>query len=148
MTDARLRTMASCFYPTENPKYTDPLHYYRQREWRVVAGPPFIYNGEPCSRVATSQQAQMLLEIDRDFFSKRLSFFDAAAKLGEKVSDTIANRCHFMQCVGDLDVVALARCLVIPDDAAETSQLEQLYRERGVDMIRQSDVGKLGLSQT
>ena len=133
-TDARLRTMASCFYPTENPQYTQPLHYYRQREWRIIAG-VFTFNGQPFSFRATEPQVETLLAIDRDFFSKKLSFFDSGKNVGEKISDSIANRCHFLQRVGDLDAVAIARCLIIPDDLSDSSELQKRFVARDVEVI-------------
>ena len=144
-TDARLRTMASCFYPTENPQYTEALHYYRQREWRIVAG-VFTFNGQPFSHEATPQQVETLLAIDHDFFSKKLTFFDAGKKVGQKISDSIGNRCHFLQRVGDLDAVAIARCLIIPDDFSDSFDLQKRFTARGVDVIRQGDVKNLKVS--
>ncbi len=143
VTDLRLAAAASCFYPTEDPKYTGPLHYYRQREWRIIQG-LFTWKGESVSHLATPEQAAKLLEIDPDFFSKELSFFGGLEGVGAKVIDSIANRCHFLTRVGDLDAVGIARCLIIPDDAGETSELRAAFETRGVEVVRTSEVVRLG----
>jgi len=139
VTDFRLHTAASCFYPTENPKYTERLHYYRQREWRLVGG-LFTFHGQPTSQVATPAQVAQLLGIDEDFFSKKLKFYDPAVGIGVEVEDSVANRCHFFKQLGELDVIKLARALVFPDELDANSTLGDAYRARGIRVVTQAEL--------
>jgi|GEM_PF-3491168 len=139
VTDLRLSAAASCFYPTENPKYTEPLHYYRQREWRLVGG-LFTFHGQPTSQAATPAQVAQLLRIDEDFFSKRLRFRDPAVSIGADVEDSIANRSHFFKQLGELDVIKLARAVVFPDGLDLDSTLAAAYRARGIRVVTQAEL--------
>lgn len=142
VTDSRLAAAASCFYPTENPKYTESLHYYRQREWRIIQG-LFEFNGKPVSHVASFEQARALLEIDANFFSKKLSFFGGKEGVGAKLTASIAERCYFLKQVGDLDAVGIARCLVVPDDAENIEDLKAGFGGRGVEVLSTSQIGRI-----
>ena len=134
-TESRLSTTASCFYPTENPKYTEPLHYYRQREWRIVGG-FFSFNNAPMAFPATEAQVKQLEAIDPDFFAKRMEFWEPALGVGAVVEDTMAHRSHFFRQLGDLDVVGNAKCLVIPADF-ENAQLIESFTARGISVMQQ-----------
>jgi hypothetical protein len=134
-TESRLSTTASCFYPTENPKYTEPLHYYRQREWRIVGG-FFSFNNVPMSVPATEAQVRQLEAIDLDFFTKRMRFAEPTLGIGAEVEDTMARRSHFFSQLGDLNVVDLAKCLVIPTDF-ENAQLTEHFTARGIPVLQQ-----------
>ena len=146
MTESRVQTAASCFYPTENPKYTEPLHYYNQREWRLLSG-PYTIHGRPVSQPATPVQAEQLLQIDQEFFSKKLKFYDPSQGIGAMVEDSIANRCHFLKQVGDLDVIALARAIVLPDKLDFNPALRDAYRARGIEVARQSELPQILIGQ-
>jgi hypothetical protein len=135
-TESRLRTTASCFYPTENPDFTEPLHYYRQREWRIVGG-PYTYCGAAVAIPATVTQVAQLEGIDATFFRKELRFADPGSGIGATVSDTIARRSHFLCRIGDLDAVGLAKCFVVPDGFVDTA-LSAVFQARGVPMQSQT----------
>lgn len=141
-TDKRLSILSSCFYPTENPKYTEPLHYYRQREWRLLAA--FLtVNGQPVAQKATPAQVEQLLEIDGDFFSKRLQFYESSNRVNALEEDSIANRCFFFSRLGTINVVGKAKAIVIPDETASNSQLWDRYSALGVRVIKQSETAAL-----
>jgi hypothetical protein len=141
VTESRLRAISSCFYPTENPKYTEPLHYYRQREWRIVAG-SFTFKGHEPSTKATAEQVSTLLGIDSDFFSKQLSFFNPTAGIGAEEVDTVARRSHFFRTLGDLDVIGSARFFVHPDECSIPESLRQVFAARGIQILPQGEFCK------
>jgi abortive phage resistance protein AbiGi (putative antitoxin) len=141
-TKSKLSILSSCFYPTENPKYTEPLHYYRQREWRLVAA--FLtVNGQPASQPATATQKKQLLEIDADFFSKKLKFYDDSVGVNALQEDLIGNRCHFFSKLGTINVVRRAQAIVIPDRAATNAQVWDAYRAAGLRVIQESEIPAL-----
>ena len=136
-TDLKLRTLASCFYPTENLRYTKPLDYYRQREWRIL-GSSLLFNDQPIFHSATPKQVEQLLAIDRNYFSKQITFFDPSEGIGVEIKDSIANRSHFFRQIGSLDVIGLAQYLVLPDNVDVESTLISEYEVRGVEVVKQS----------
>lgn len=133
----RFTTLSSCFYPAENSAYTEPLYYYRQREWRIVTG-PIRFQGKPYFTPATSEQAEQLLTIDSDFFSKELRFHQAAEGIGAIEHDSIARRCYFFKTLGKLDVVGSARAIVIPDDCTLPTDLDGLFQEKGLVVVNEA----------
>lgn len=141
-TQLRLSVLSSCFYPTENPKYTEPLHYYRQREWRLIAA--FLtVNGQTVAEKVTTNQVEQLLEIDPDFFSKKLVFYERSSQVNALEEDSIANRCYFFKELGIINVLAKAKALIIPDESAINSKLWDRYVAIGVRVIKQSEVPAL-----
>jgi len=99
-----LHGMSSLFYPTENNKYTDSLGYYRQREWCIFSGP--YVNGEPTTFQATDIQAEELLKLDGEFFSRQLDFADGRY--------TLAIKSHFLREIGTRHVLSHARRILVP----------------------------------
>jgi hypothetical protein len=138
-TRLRLAVASSCFYPTENPKYTEPLHYYRQREWRLIAA--FLtLNGQPVAERATPEQVKQLLEIDPDFYSKKLQFYETSNQVNALEEDSIGNRCYFFKQLGTIDVVGRAKAVIIPDESSGNSKLWDRYSGLGLRVIKQSQV--------
>ena len=137
-TQANLGTIVSCFYPTENPEYTEPLHYYRQREWRIIGG-TFTFEGQPWVIPANRDQVNELMNIDGPFFGKELEFSEPKHGIGAKVNDTIANRSHFLKNIGTLDAVGLAAYLVVADDAVIDNELIDAFLDRTVQVVKESE---------
>ena len=69
---AILKTMSGFFYPTEDLRYTDLQGYYQQREWRILAN--MARDGVELTRPLHAGEMESLLELDRAFFSRELSF--------------------------------------------------------------------------
>lgn len=69
-----VRGISNLFYPVDNEKYTEPLGYYRQREWRLVAG--VIRLGKPVTVNVESDDINALLRIDNEFFAHEMDFSD------------------------------------------------------------------------
>ena len=130
---AKLRTLSSCFYLVDDPRYTEELGYYLQREWRIVGG--FSFQGMVITP-ATSEQQKELLEIDPVFFGqKRLEFFDQSDAVGKVVEDVRAPRSHFYSRLNGRHFLAYARRVLLPKNLAN----------REVEDI-QARLGKIGLS--
>ncbi len=55
LTHQKLLAAAASFYPTEHPTRTGKLHYYRQREWRIVEC-GLTQNGQPLAPRARDTQ--------------------------------------------------------------------------------------------
>lgn len=117
-----LRSLTSLFYPTEHPKYTGPLGYYRQREWRLFSGA--MVGGRPTTSVTTEPQTQELLEIDADFFSRTLPFPDGEA--------TLASKSHYLPSAQGRHVLAAANRIIVP--APVLAEAEATLRRFGLDV--------------
>lgn len=133
LTQQKLLAAAACFYPTEYATYTGKLHYYRQREWRLVEI-GLMQGDKPLAPRATSAQQELLREIDNDFFSKTVKV-PTGRRINEWESATIAERCRFLSRVGDIDVVGLARYLVVGGPNGEHFPLGDAFRARGVEVV-------------
>lgn len=133
-TDFRLGAAASCFYPTENAEYTEQLAYYRQREWRIVHG-SFTYAGNEPFVKATDAQVADLLEIDKEFFSKELTFADRQPGIGAEVKDTIGRRSFFYRTLADMDVVGSADYFIYPDEFEVPEAISSGFERLGVTTI-------------
>jgi hypothetical protein len=59
------------FYPTDNTHTGDQLGYYRQREWRLIAG-DINFNGRPMGRSLSDAETAKLHEIDAQFWRRAL----------------------------------------------------------------------------
>jgi hypothetical protein len=146
LTQQKLLAATACFYPTEHPAYTGKLHYYRQREWRIVEI-GLMQGEEPLAPRATSAQQEVLHEIDNDFFSKTVKV-PTGRRINEWEFATIAERCRFLSRVGDLDVIGLARYLVVGGANAEHFSLREAFRARGVEVVTIDEFSKMPMSAT
>jgi len=66
-----LGVFLSLFCPTDNLHLGEPLGYYRQREWRLIAGDMRI-NDCPLSRELSEPEKQSLVAADPDFWNGSL----------------------------------------------------------------------------
>jgi hypothetical protein len=66
-----INLVQSLFYPTDDNIHDSLLEYYRQREWRLVAG--LALQGKSQTRSLTNSEKNTLLDIDSKFWSKQLS---------------------------------------------------------------------------
>jgi len=140
ITEKRLQALSSCFYPTENPRYNDPLSYYRQREWRIVHAQLQQSDGTPVYSKTTQDQATELLAIDQQFFGKQLSFFDPAQGIGATVKDVLAQRCYYFQQLQELNVIQHAIAIVVPDDVEIEEPILARYRLLGIRVLLMSQI--------
>lgn len=68
---AMLAIYENMFYPTDNAYSDDMLGYYRQREWRLVLSNLEI-NGQPCSRLLTTDERRKVEAVDPVFWQREL----------------------------------------------------------------------------
>jgi len=66
-----LSVFLNIFYPTDNSHSGDLLGYYRQREWRLIGG-EMKFNERPMARALTQLEADRLVSIDRNFWTREL----------------------------------------------------------------------------
>jgi hypothetical protein len=69
---AILNVFQNMFYPTDNAHTGDALGYYRQREWRLIAG-DINFGGRPMGRELSVIEATRLKEIDSRFWTRELA---------------------------------------------------------------------------
>jgi hypothetical protein len=66
-----LSIFLNMFYPTDNTHVGEILGYYRQREWRLIAG-DLLFNNRAMGRSLTQQEVQSLNDIDSQFWTRDL----------------------------------------------------------------------------
>lgn len=103
------RALSGFFYPTENFEYTGPLAYYRQREWRIINA--VMHRGREISRPITEAEGDELINIDREFFEKRLRFPTGEYRRIEQ--------CRYIADVGGRPFLDWARRVIVPDEVVE-----------------------------
>src|SRR5437899_4649908 len=62
-----LQALLNLYYPTDDPERTAPLHYYQQREWKIV--PNLSFAGNWHYRDLRPEERAALLQISPDFFA-------------------------------------------------------------------------------
>jgi hypothetical protein len=67
-----LSVFMNMFYPTDNTHTGDELGYYRQREWRLIAG-DVNFNNRPMGRPLTGAESATLEAIDPVFWNRKLT---------------------------------------------------------------------------
>lgn len=140
VTEKRLQGLTSCFYPTENLRYNEPLSYYRQREWRIIHVQLEQGDGTQVYNKVSQIQARELLEIDEQFFGKQLSFFEPANGIGATVEDVLAERCYYFKQLQNLSVISKATAIVIPDDMKIGEAVIDRFRRLGLSVLLASQV--------
>jgi hypothetical protein len=66
-----LSVFMNMFYPTDNVHTDTQLGYYRQREWRLIAG-DLNFNGRPMGRSLSANEATTIQAIDDKFWNREL----------------------------------------------------------------------------
>jgi hypothetical protein len=70
-----LSVFLNMFCPTDNTHTGEQLGYYRQREWRLIAG-DLKFNGQPLGRQLLDEEKAELLAIDQLFWGQVLTCGD------------------------------------------------------------------------
>lgn len=102
-----LRVLSGFFYPAEDLSYTNPLYYYRQREWRIVANMSKL--GEEQTRALTEREVEYLLQLDQEFFGKELEFFTGTYRR--------VNQCQYFEALEGKTFIRYVRRVIVPDEA-------------------------------
>lgn len=109
---ASVRYLLGYFYPTENLSYTEPLTYYRQREWRILAN--LVNRGDPVTHELSLEDANAITELDPTFFGRELDFPTGRQSL--------ASACHLYPTFRGRHILESTRRILVPDDAVSTAQ--------------------------
>src|SRR5262249_8299022 len=106
--------------PTENLDHTEPLFYYRQREWRIIEN--FAVNGNWPIRKPSEQEREGLLATDR-FFQKELKYEPAGI-------NNVIDGCRFFSQLDGKPVIQRARRILVPSKAV--SDASMLVKQAGL----------------
>jgi hypothetical protein len=103
------------FHPTDNKKTDAALEYYREREWRIACGLRLKgREGQPDTdllRVLTAQERQRLLEIDEEFFSRKV-------QIGTGEADTL-DQALVLPGLHSQRVIQMVRRVIAPASAVK-----------------------------
>lgn len=104
-----LRGFSGFFCPTEDLSYTDPLGYYRQREWRIVANMSKL--GEEQTRAVSEEEVETLLQIDAEFYHRELEFPSGTHRL--------VDQCQYFEALEGKKFIQYARRVIVPREAID-----------------------------
>jgi hypothetical protein len=103
------------FHPTDNQKADQALEYYREREWRIACGLRLKgRDGQPdvdLLRVLTPEERQRLLEIDQNFFSRKV-------QTGTGEADTL-DQALVLPGLHSRRVIQMVRRIIVPASAVK-----------------------------
>lgn len=106
-------------YPLDNNSYTQENGYYQQREWKLPAN--LTNNGSDTTEIATHEQQQELLDINRNFFSKEINY------LGRKLSRATIS--FFLKTFQQKHILEHANKIIVPkENVAQIRALLSKYR--------------------
>lgn len=100
-----LSGLSGLFYPTE--RGSDLLHYYKQREWRIIAN--IIHNDNPITQVPNSFFKEQLLKIDQEFFGGEKKFPSGTHKL--------VDQCQSLKIYQNKHILEYASKIIVPKEA-------------------------------
>ncbi|MFN4094283.1 MAG: abortive infection system antitoxin AbiGi family protein [Acinetobacter johnsonii] len=111
--------LANMIYPLDNNSYTQENGYYQQREWKLPAN--LTNNGSDTTEIATHEQQQELLDINRNFFSKEIDY------LGRKLSRAMIS--FFLKTFQQKHILEHANKIIVPkENVAQVRALLSKYR--------------------
>lgn len=111
--------LANMIYPLDNNSYTQENGYYQQREWKLPAN--LTNNGSDTTEIATHEQQQELLDINRNFFSKEINY------LGRKLSRAMIS--FFLKTFQQKHILEHANKIIVPkENVAQVRALLSKYR--------------------
>jgi hypothetical protein len=112
---AGANALLNFFHPTDNKKNDAALEYYREREWRIACG--LSLKGRDAQpetellRVLTAHERQRLLEIDHEFFSRKV-------QTGTGEADTL-DRALVLSGLHSRRVIQMVRRVIAPASAVK-----------------------------
>jgi hypothetical protein len=110
--DGVLSFVQSLFYPADDVLHDGLLEYYRQREWRLVAGAIVDQNLQ--SRTLTEAEKSTLLGIDQRFWGKVLS--------DGKISSRRVDDAQVIEKSDDKHVSELIHSVIVPKEAYDDAK--------------------------
>src|SRR5207249_1603232 len=115
-----LRALLNLYYPTDDPKRTGPLHYYQQREWKIV--PNLSFRGQWHYPPPNPEESEKLRQVNPDFFGAMIH--------GKPRVD----HCCFFTVDGK-NVVDLVRRIIVPDAVVDDAKKIVTARGRNFDVF-------------
>lgn len=103
-----LQALLNLYYPTDDQKWTGALHYYHQREWKII--PNFAYKNTWHYKALTKTQRSELLKLNPKFFNAKLN--------GKPRVDL----CSCFYDVGEKNIIESIRRIIVPDDALKEAR--------------------------
>jgi hypothetical protein len=113
-----IQALLNLYYPTDRKHRTKPLHFFRQREWRII--PNFAYRNKWLYPFLTASEKRVLMRINPQFFQVRVG-------RRKRIS-----RCMRFPKVGGSKVLEGARRLIVPDRFL--ARVRRIVAEAGVDL--------------
>jgi hypothetical protein len=111
--------LANMIYPLDNNSYTQENGYYQQREWKLPAN--LTNNGSDTTEIATHEQKQELLDINKNFFSKEINY------LGRKLSRAMIS--FFLKTFQQKHILEHANKIIVPkENVAQVRALLSKYK--------------------
>lgn len=104
------RAILNLVYPTDDERYNKPLHYYWQKEWKII--PNFAINDQWDFKPLTAAQKIDLLKSNPEFFGATMHPF-----LHRRI-----DYCRCLRNLGGEDVVAKVRRIIVPDAALQSAR--------------------------
>jgi len=115
-----LRALSGYFYPTDHPKYTDLLGYYRQREWKLLAN--IIHRGVPVTVPVNEQDIEALIRIDGEFFEREVDFPSGRKKR--------VRECQLYKTFREAPIAHTVRKFICPQNSM--TEVQRLFDARNV----------------
>jgi hypothetical protein len=116
---ANLRGLSQLFCPTHNSSYTDPLTYYRQREWRIISD--IVSHGTYTFRELTEEEKGRIACVNSAFFNREIDTFTGRHKR--------IDQCHLYIDPSGKHPLARATAVIVP--SATVSRTEALLTAKG-----------------
>jgi hypothetical protein len=104
-----LSAMQSLFYPTDDTYHSKELAYYRQREWRLLSG--LRTGGADNSRPLSTDEAQRLVDIDPEFWTRTISDKDGSVR---RIDDT-----HIVEFIRGKKAREMLSAVIVPPAAVD-----------------------------
>ncbi|MBL9187468.1 MAG: hypothetical protein JNK23_08335 [Opitutaceae bacterium] len=119
-----LQALCNLSYPTDDPKWTGPLEYYHQREWKIV--PNLAFAGVWHYRTLEDVEKEELIASNREFFEKPMG--------GKRQIDF----CSYFHDVGGKNIIDFARRVIAPEPVLEKAREIVHTRKATLDVVSAS----------
>jgi hypothetical protein len=122
-----LQALLNLCYPTDDAKWTGPLHYYHQHEWKII--PNLSIDGKTWHYdYLTDDQRSDLLVINPEFFG---------AAIGDKRQ---VDHCLYYNEVGGKSVINAIRRIIVPDKTLKDALQIVSGRSLNIEVLAASQV--------
>lgn len=112
MLSSSVEGVLNLFYPADNTYKNESLGYYHQREWRIAGG--IAINGIDLMRPLLSEERNVFIEIDSEFFQRKMVFIDNHFEL--------IDECSLYTSLGGKHVLDLANRIIVPAIAIQNAR--------------------------